>query len=68
MSPRKFAARAHTTLDFNPIGVVACEWSVMESSAEGGVFAILSRRACFLKPRMYGMTGGRGPVSKSVER
>ena len=33
-----------------------------------GSFATFSRRAYFSKPRMYGMTGGRGPVLKSGPR
>jgi len=31
-------------------------------------FATFSRRTYFSKPRMYGMTGGRGPVLKSGPR
>jgi len=31
-------------------------------------FVTFSRRVYFSKPRMYGMTGGRGPVLKSGPR
>ena len=40
-----------------------------QSHLESGLkFATFSSRAYFSKPRMYGMTGGRGPVSKSGPR
>ena len=46
----------------------ATEFVVLQKRLKMRSFATFSRRAYFSKPRMYGMTGGRGPVLNSGPR
>ena len=45
---------------------IACEWSVMASSAECGVFRPILAQSLFFKTPYVWTTGGRGPVSRAV--
>jgi hypothetical protein len=65
---RRGGITRHRCPYLNHPAAVTTEFGVFKKAAKNAPFATFSRRAYISKPRMYGMTGGRGPVLKSGPR